>query len=422
MKIKLAYGEKGLVIDIPRRNLLKVLEIKDAPPIRNLSKAVLNSLEKPLHASSLRELASRKKNAVVVISDHTRPIPYKDILSPLLNTLIAAGLKREDITILIATGIHRPMTKKEIDKFIGKAISNRFRIINHRSCNKKDHIYLGKTRRGTPVYIDRVYVKADLKIVTGLIEPHLLAGYSGGRKAICPGLVANETIRFVHGPKIIDHSNACIGVLRGNPLHEEAMAIAGRSGIDFCLNVTINRKKEVTGVFAGDFEKVHAHGVKFLDRFNKILVPEKPDIIITTGGGSPLDNTFYQSVKGPNSIKKIIKKGGVVILASCCKEGVGSREFIQLLLEAEDLHHVMARIRRPGFFRIDQWMVQHLCHVLERADIYLYSHNIKPSLAKRLLVKPISSVEEGIRLALYKMGRDAKILVIPSGPYLIPFL
>ena len=422
MKIRISYGEKGLVVDVPRRNLLKVLEIKDALPIKNLSKAVRNSLNRPINSRPLRELACKKRNAVVVISDHTRPIPYKDILPPLLSALIAAGLRKEDITILIATGIHRPMTKKAIDSLVGKTISNRFRIINHRSCNKRYHIYLGKTRRGTPVYIDRTYVKADLKIVTGLIEPHLLAGYSGGRKGICPGLVANETIRFVHGPKIIDHPKAHVGILKGNPLHEEALAIAKKAGIDFCLNVTINRGKEVTGVFAGDFEKVHIRGVKFLDRFNRILVPERPDIIITTGGGAPLDNTFYQSVKGPNNIRKIIKKGGIVILASSCREGVGSPEFTRLLLKAKDLHHVMAMIRKPGFFCIDQWMVQHLCHVLERADVYLYTHNIKPALAKRLLIKPISSVEDGIKLALDKMGHDAKILVIPSGPYLTPFL
>ena len=420
MKIKLAYGEKGLVIDVPCRNLLKVLEIKDAAPLKNLRGAVRKSLESPIHSSPLRELARGKRNAVVVISDNTRPIPYKNILPPLLNSLISGGLKRKDIVLLIAAGIHSPMTKKEIESFLGKNISDRFRIVNHLSGNKKTHVYLGKTSRGAPVYIDRTYVKADLKIVTGLIEPHLLAGYSGGRKAICPGLVANETIRFAHGPEIIDHPRACVGVLKGNPLHEEAMAMAKKAGIDFCLNVTINRKKKVTRVFAGDFEKVHRNGVKFLDRFNKILVPERPDIIITTGGGAPLDNTFYQSVKGPNSVKKIVKKGGVIILASACKKGIGSPEFTRLLFKAKSVHSALTKIRQRDFFCIDQWMVQHLCHVLERAEVYFYSRNLKPRLAKQLLVKPVSSVEEGIRIALDKMGHDAKILVIPSGPYVIP--
>jgi nickel-dependent lactate racemase len=265
-------------------------------------------------------------------------------------------------------------------------------------------------------------MKADLKIITGLIEPHLLAGYSGGRKAICPGLVSIETIHFAHGHRIIDHPKATIGLLQGNPLHEEALFMARKAGVDFCLNVTINKEKKVTGVFAGNFEKAHDEGVKFLNRFNKVSIPEKPDIIITTAGGAPLDNTFYQSIKGPNSIKRIIKKGGVIILASACCEGVGSAEFRELLLEAKSVNQIMARIRKSNFFRIDQWMVQHLCHVLERAEVYFYSHNLKPELIRRLLVKPISSVEEGIKLAFKRIGPKARILVIPDGPYVIPFL
>lgn len=422
MKIRLSYGERGLVLDVAKRNILKVLDIKAAAPIKNIPEAIRKTLVEPIHSAPLREIAFKKDNAVIVISDRTRPIPYKEILPPILDTLIKCGIKKEKIVILIATGIHRPSSKEEIKELVGNEISNAFKVINHISGNKKSHIYLGHTQRSTPVYIDRTYVQASLKIVTGLIEPHLLAGYSGGRKAICPGLVGNQVIRFAHGPRIIDHPKATIGVLRGNPFHEEALAVARKAGIDFCVNVILNKKKEVTGVFSGDFEAAHMQGVRFLNRFNRVVVPEKPGIIITTGGGAPLDNTFYQSVKGVNSVRHIIRKGGVVILASSCREGVGSKEFTELLLKTKSVPDALAKIRSPGFFEIDQWMVQHLCHVLERADVYFYSHNIKPGLSKRLLVRPIGSIEEGIESAMDKMGPDTKIVVIPDGPYVIPVL
>lgn len=420
MKIKLDYGEKGLIIDAPLKNLLKIVEIKHSPPLKNVENNFIRSFENPIISRPLREIAYGKKNACIVISDLTRPIPYRDILPIILGYLISAGIKKANITILIATGIHRPMTEGEIDAYIGRNISGDFKVINHFSGRKKEHVYLGRTKNGTRVYIDRRYLDSELKIITGLIEPHLLAGYSGGRKAVCPGLVADETIRFAHGPDIIDHPGACVGVLKGNPFHEEAVKIAKKAGVDFCINITINKDRKITGVFSGDFEKAHLRGAKFLERYSKIAVPAAPDIIITTGGGEPLDNTFYQSVKGVNSVKNIIKKGGIVILASCCREGVGSDDFKSLLLKAKSANQIMAKIRSPDFFQIDQWMVQHLCQVLERAEVYLFSENIRRSPGN--LVKSIPTVEAGIKVALNKLGQDAKIVVIPSGPYIVPFL
>ena len=236
MRVALSYGREGLEVDLPDANLVKCLGYREAEPLADPSGAVSAALASPTGAAPLADLARGKKNACVVISDVTRPVPNPVILPPILRTLEESGIPRARILILVATGMHRPNLGDELAEMVGAETATNYRIENHDGLNRQQHAYLGESPRGVPVWIDSRYVEADLKITTGLIEPHFMAGFSGGRKLICPGLAALETVRVWHGPKFLEHPNARVGVLDGNPVHEENTWIGRRAGCDFIVN------------------------------------------------------------------------------------------------------------------------------------------------------------------------------------------
>jgi nickel-dependent lactate racemase len=419
MKVTLDYGRTGLAVELPD-NTIGPLAIRPAPPLDNPVKAVEHAIAHPIGARPLGEIARGRKNACVLVCDITRPVPNKVILPPLLRTLASQGIARKDILILIATGLHRPNEGAELEEMVGADIVANYRIENHHGKNLAEHAYLGVTPRGVPVYLDRRYVEAALKITTGLIEPHLMAGYSGGRKVICPGIAALETVKVWHGPDFLEHPKADSGILDGNPVHEENTRIAKMAGCDFIVNVCIDGQRRITWVGAGDMEQAWLEGVKFCEQVVKVTLPEPVDVVVTSCAGYPLDTTWYQAVKGLTGALPIVKQGGTIIMAASLSEGLGSPVFQKLMRENQDLKLFKQRILGKDYFVMDQWQLEELAKVLERCKVKVVSDGVPPEALRQCFVEPAPSVERAVADALAEYGLAARIAVIPKGPYVLP--
>ena len=417
MKVTMDYVRDGLDIEVPDHAL--VLQMSDAPALSDLDQRLEEALAHPIGALALRQLARGRSDACIVISDITRPVPNAKILPPMLRILEEEGIAREDITILVGTGLHRPNEGEELVQLVGEEIACSYRIVNHKARERDTLTYLGDTSGGAPIWIDTLYVESDLKIATSLIEPHLMAGYSGGRKAICPGLMGVDTMRILHGPKLLSHANAAEGIIEGNPFHRQALEVARRAGVDFTLNVAMNERREVTGIFAGDLEKAHAEGVSFVQRQNGATLSEPVDMVVTSSAGLPLDLTFYQAVKGLTAALSIIREGGTVLIVARCDEGIGGPEFTDLLLNTTSVETFAQRLEDPDFFVIDQWQLQELCKVMRKANVMMFSEGIQDEDRERVLVEMVPSVEGAIARVLNERGADARIAVIPKGPYVL---
>ncbi|MEC8840083.1 MAG: nickel-dependent lactate racemase [Candidatus Poribacteria bacterium] len=417
MRVNMKYGRGEIGVDVPNPNLISVLASQEFPPIENPEQAILDALETPIDSPALSEVAKNRKSATIVISDITRPVPNKLILPPMLRIIEEQGVPREEIRILIATGIHRPNEGDELLEMVGSHIIENYQIVNHFSQKQETLINLGQTQNGTPVLINRLYVESDLKVISALIEPHLMAGYSGGRKAICPGLASIETMKIMHGPQILEHPKASVGILEGNPFHAEATEIALMAGVDFSLNVTINDRRQLTGVFSGDMVNSQLAGAKFAEKQTTATLPEPADVVIVSCAGYPLDATFYQAIKGVLSAIEVVKEGGMVILVAECQEGIGSGPFTDLILKTKNLEQFVRNTYNPKNFVIDQWQLEELAKAIRKANVYFYSDKIPYEQQQKLFVNPLKSPNEGVEIALKKYGKDAKIVAIPDGPY-----
>ena len=425
MRFTLAYGKTGLAASVPDEHLVGPLEIRPAPPLPDPAAAVAGSLLAPTGTPPLSELAAGKKTACILICDVTRPVPNALILGELLPTLEAAGVPRAGITILIATGLHRPNLGAEIAELVGPDIAAEYRVENHYGKDLGSHTDLGESPRGVPIHIDSRYVDAELKIATGLIEPHLMAGYSGGRKLICPGIAALETVRVWHGPQFLEHPNADCGILEGNPVHEENTWIAKRAGCDLIVNVTLDGDRRVTGVFAGEMEDAFHEGVAFARQVVTARVDGPVDVAVTSAAGYPLDQTFYQSIKGLTGVLPVMRAGGTIVIAAEMSEGVGSPEFAGLFDEFPTPERFMTAITgadpdRPDFFRMDQWQLEELAKVLRRCEVVYVTEAPFAGDLEKLYVKRAGSVEAAVSAAIEKYGPGCRVAVVPEGPYVLP--
>ncbi len=419
MRIKMDYGKTGLMVDLPNEKVIGPLEIKNAIPLANQSQAISDALANPIGSKPLAEIAKGKKTACILICDITRPVPNKVILPQILKTIEEAGVPRSGITILIATGLHRPNEGEELVELVGEDIANNYRVENHHGKETSEHDYLGITPKGVPVYIDSRYIRAELKITTGLIEPHLMAGYSGGRKVICPGIAGIETVKVWHGPKFLEHPNADCGIVEGNPVHEENTYIALMSGCDFIVNVCVDGNRQITWAGAGDMIKAWEAGVSFVRQVVRVPIKEPVDIVLTSCAGYPLDITWYQAVKGLMGALPIIKKGGTIILVASLTEGLGSPEFQQVLSENPDIKAFKKRILETDYFVMDQWQLEEFAKVVEKCKVKVYSKGLEHSVLNKCHVTPIESVEQAIAESLQEYGPLARIAVIPKGPYVL---
>ncbi|HEV8067859.1 MAG TPA: nickel-dependent lactate racemase [Planctomycetaceae bacterium] len=420
MRIRLDYGKTGLEVEVPDRNLVGPLGLRAVEPLADPNRALRDALLGPIGSAPLSEIARGRKSACVLICDITRPVPNELLLRQILPTLEAAAIPRDKILILVATGLHRPNLGEELVELVGAEIAAKYRVENHDGRNLAEHVDLGISPRGVPVWIDRRYVEADLKIATGLIEPHLMAGYSGGRKLICPGIAALETVQSWHGPAFLEHPRADCGILEGNPVHEENTRIARMAGCDFIVNVSLDKDRRVTSLVAGEMEAAFAKGVEFVESVCKAPIPEPCDVVVTSSAGYPLDTTFYQAIKGLTGVLPIVKEGGTIVIAAALDEGIGSPEFRRLFEENATLDGFMQRILGKNYFVLDQWQLEKLGHVCRKARPRFVTRGLSPEVMTSLFVDSAPSVEQAIAEALSEYGPNARIAVVPKGPYVLP--
>ncbi len=419
MRVHLEYGRTGLDVELPGERLVRTLAYKQAPPLTDPAATLRDKLARPNGTASLSELARGRRDAAIAICDITRPVPNQLILPPILAALEAAGIPRQRITILIATGLHRPNEGDELVELVGREIVENYRIENHHGKVIAEHTYLGQSPRDVPIWIDSRYVEADLKITTGLIEPHLMAGFSGGRKLICPGLAALETVRVWHGPEFLEHPNADCGILTGNPVHEENTWIGRRAGCDFIVNVVIDAERRPLAFVAGDMEQAFLEGVEFVRGVVTDTLAEPVDVVVTSSAGYPLDTTFYQAVKGLPAALPIGKQGGTIILAAGLTEGSGSPEFQRLFTENESLDVFVERILGKDYFVMDQWQLEELAKVRRKAKVKIVSDGLPTETIDTLFVESAPSVERAVADSLAEYGDKATLAVVPKGPYVL---
>jgi nickel-dependent lactate racemase len=337
-------------------------------------------------------------------------------LPPLLRRLHEAGIPVEGVTILIATGLHREAAADEIQAILGPEIAAKYRVVNHDARVLAQHRSLGSTRRGIPVYIDERFMAADLHITLGFIEQHLMLGFSGGRKLIAPGLAAQETIKVLHSPRFMREPLATEGSIAENPLHDELLEIARMARHDFMLDVTLTQDRKISGVFAGDPVKAHAAGVSFVERTCLERLDEPVDAVITSSAGYPLDLTFYQCVKGITAAAHMVKPGGRILVVAQCAEGVGSPEFARRLAGLKDFKSFLDEIRTAPV-EVDQWQLEKLALTGEKYELSFFTPGVTRGQLGFLGESAFSTLEEAVAATLWGLPPDARVALVPEGPY-----
>ena len=424
MQVELNYGQGKLAIELPADCEATIIRKPQMPVIADIEQAISRALaDNAVNSPPLSEVAKGKRSACILICDITRPVPNGLFLPVLIDELLAAGLSAEDITVLVATGLHRPNEGEELAELVGdKRVLETVRVINHFARNKDDLVDLGKTAtRGTQVLLNRHFVEADIKIATGLVEPHFMAGYSGGRKVIAPGIAGQETITTFHNAEFMSHPLAANCVLEGNPLHEEQLEIVRMLGGALALNTVIDEQRQLSFVNFGEIVASHLQAVEFTRRYAEVPVNQRFHTVVTSAAGYPLDKTYYQTVKGMVGPLDILAPGGHLIIASACEEGMGSAEYVtaqQRLCElgSDDF---LTDIKRKKYAAVDEWQTQMQLKPMAAGQVYLYSEHL--SAADRALtgVNSIESVEDAIQHSITVSG-DKRIAVVPEGPYVVP--
>ena len=421
MHVHLTYGRHGLDVDLPDK--AQVIEPRFVPGLADEAATLRAALRQPIAAPPLAELVGPGETVVIVHTDITRATPNERILPVLLADLEAAGVRRESITLLNGLGTHRRQTDAELRAMLGEAVVDDYRCLQHDCFDDAGLVSLGVTSRGHPVRINRAYMQADVKILTGFIEPHFFAGFSGGPKAILPSLAGAESVFTNHGPAMIGHPQATWGVTEGNPIWEEMREMALRSEPTFLLNVALNTRREITGIFAGDMLQAHAAGCKFVRQSAMAPVDELYDIVVTTNSGYPLDQNLYQTVKGMSAAAQIVRPGGAIVMAAACADGLPNHgQYAALLARAGSPQAVLDMIAQPGFSAHDQWQVQIQAQIQLKAEVHVYSDGLSDEQIQRALFLPCRSIEDTVAQLLTRYGPAARLCVMPDGPLTIPYV
>ncbi len=416
MKVQLPFDTSSIQLDIPGEYYAGSLVASETPLLPE--GAVAESLRNPMGSAPLGELARGKRNACVVISDFTRPVPNPAILQPLLGVLHESGLDADQILILVAAGSHPPASDQVLREMVSGAIAERYRIVHHDARDARSLVPVD-TFDGTRLGINKHYMAADLKIITGLIEPHVFAGYSGGRKAVCPGLTSLEAITRLHGPALLEHHNSRAGKFEGNPASDALASCVSKAGVDFMVNVTIDKDKRITGVFSGDYIEAHKAGIAFLDRHVRAYLDKPVDVVLTSGPGYPLDGTFLQSLKGAMAAENIVKEGGTVILYTGSRHGVGSYDMVRLFEEFGSWQNCIARIKSDAEPIPEQWIMHAFSRIRARTKIVAYAPGVDDDTMRTCWVEPASSPERAFADALDHYGPSARVAVLPQGSFVL---
>lgn len=422
MRVELSYGKGSLMLELPDALNATVIRKPPMPVLPDPIASVKAALNQPAGSRPLVEEARGARSACILICDITRPVPNGLLLPALVRALLEAGLSPQNIRVLVATGLHRPNLGSELEELVGDSwVLSSVAVENHFARNDADHVLLGTTRAGTAVRLDRRFVEADLKIVTGLVEPHFMAGYSGGRKVIAPGVAHAETITTFHNARFMSDPRAENCVLEGNPLHREQLEIVRMLGRVLGVNVVIDEHRRLSFVNFGEVVESHLQAVEFIRNFAQVPVPRRFKTIVTSAAGYPLDKTYYQTVKGMVAPIDILESGGNLIVASECSEGMGSAEYVDaqrrlLALGADDFYR---DISRKSHADIDEWQTQMQLKPMRMGGIHLYSTGL--SQADRALtgVQMVDSVADALARCVQSVG-DPHVAIIPEGPYVVP--
>lgn len=423
-KASLLYGKTGMELKVPAG--ATVLEGQHVSAIDNPDSAVKAALTAPIGSAPLAELvkAKRPRTVAITISDITRPVPNKQFMPTMLDVLNSAGVSDSRIIIIIGTGMHRPSTAEEREIMLGAAICPRIEVIDHKA---DDPATLVKISDNPPVSACRRFAEADFRIVTGYIEPHFMAGFSGGRKGVCPALVDLATVQRFHGYQTLANPLADNGILEGNPCHEIALAVAKKIGVDFLFNVAITRDRRIAGIYCGQLEAAHLAGCLDVARWTIATIEEPFDLVITNGGGFPLDQTFYQTVKGMCTALPALGQQSTLLIVSHCGEQLGSKAYTDLMLRYNnDWRCFLRDIAASSQTALDQWEYQMQCRVLERIGqdkLWFVSDGIPADVQKRIAVAPILGPGEAVQRAQRAIddylaaNPHARVAIIPDGPY-----
>jgi nickel-dependent lactate racemase len=418
-KVHLQYGKDGLEIDLPSNNV-SIIAPRSIKGIEDEQRAFVEAVRNPIASRPLREIISTDDRIAVVIPDITRPLPTDRLLSWLFAELNDVPV--EKFVIINGTGSHRANTPEELRAMVGDAIVTRFRIVNHNSHDVSSLALAGTTEDGHPLYLNREYVEADKRIALGFIEPHFMAGFSGGYKGIFPALADIDSIMHYHRAEVIGHESSTWGVLEGNPTQEQIRRNGSLLPLDFCINVTLNRERQITRYFCGDVLQAHEAGCVFAKQTAMVGVAEPYAVVITTNSGYPLDQNLYQAVKGMSAAAQIVAEGGYILSASRCNDGFPSHgNFRKLLIEHESPRQMLDTILAPGFSMYDQWEAQLLAMVCLKARVGLYSE-LPVGEVRKAHLEPVSDITRRVAGELEKLGPDAPIAVMPEGPMTIPYL
>jgi nickel-dependent lactate racemase len=412
MEIELGFGNTVQKVTIPDKNLADILLPNAVEKSLTGEAEVLRALSEPIGTPRLCDIVSPNEKIAIITSDITRPMPTYKVMPAILDELYSAGVKRENITLVFALGSHRNHSEDEKRHLAGERAYSEVTCID---CDPADCVHLGTTSRGTPVDITRVVAEADRRICLGNIEYHYFAGYSGGAKAIMPGVSTREAIQANHSRMV--EKTSCAGKLSGNNLREDIEEAADMCGVDFILNVVLDEHKEIIKAVAGDVTLAHREGCKFLDTLYLKNIDSRADIVIVSQGGAPKDLNLYQTQKALDNAKHAIKKGGIVILVGSCKEGLGEKHFESWMKEAPTAHSMIERIERD--FVLGGHKAAAIAMVLEDADIFLVSE-MPEELVRECFLTPYSDVETALKDAFSRLGDDASVIVMPYGGSTLP--
>ena len=415
-RVDLAYGRNGLSIKVPAA--AQVVLPRHVNGVDDEVAAIEAAVATPTASPPLAELAAGKRRVVVTHSDITRATPNDRILPVLLQTLEAAGVARGNITLINALGTHRPQTEAELRQMLGSGVFDRYRCQQHDAWDDAELVAAGTTSRGNSIRLNRTVMDADLVIFTGFIEPHFFAGFSGGPKGALPALAGNESVLTNHGYTMIGDPRATWGITDGNPIWEEMREAAALIDPLFLLNVTLNVEGRITGVFAGDVVAAHQHGCAFVRDSAMVAIEEPFDAVVTTNSGYPLDQNLYQTVKGMQAARGIVRAGGAIVMAAECSDGLPSHgRYAELLANAGSPDAILEMLRQPGFSAQDQWQVQIQAHIQRHSHVYVYSGGLSDGDIRDALFTPTHDIET----TLSELSPD-RLCVLPQGPLTIAYL
>ncbi|MBI5014708.1 MAG: nickel-dependent lactate racemase [Deltaproteobacteria bacterium] len=414
--VALPCGRETVTVCLPRAaaGRATVLASRPCPPLQDPDASLARALAEPIGTLSLASVARGRRSACVVVSDATRPVPNRVLLPPILRTLEAAGVPRDAVTVLIATGMHRPTEGRELLELVGPEIAGRYRIVNH-DCRDRSALARVTEIEGAPVELNRGYLEAELKVLTGLIEPHRYAGFSGGGKSVLPGLASFETMTFLHSFALPDRPEVALGRVEGNPFRDHVDAVCAAAGVDFLVNAVLDRGRRITGLFAGDVREAFRAGCRVAAAHQLLSAERAADLVLTTGGGHPLDQTLYQATKGLSAVEAVLRPGGTLVLVAGCGEGLGGPGFCEVVRRSGTPAGFRARYGDPAAFTIDQWAAQAFFRSLEHAG-------------RVLLFAPALSCEEVASVGLTKiddldavvtgaLNAGETVYLVPEGPY-----